>query len=117
VTVGVYATPESYVAANVHASTAPVGVTSFGRVTLSPALEWRQHQRLPAIPTHELSHAHIQGWIGTLADIRLPNWFKEGLAIMVSEGGGAEFVTEREARAAIGRGESIPLLTPKARAP
>jgi hypothetical protein len=107
VTIGLYATPEAYVAANVLASTAPVGVTSFGRVNLSPALEWRQHRRLPAILAHELSHAHIQGWIGTLADIRLPNWFKEGLAVMVSEGGGAEFVSEQEARTAIARGEYI----------
>jgi hypothetical protein len=42
-----------------------------------------------------------------MADIRLPNWFKEGLAVMVSGGGGAEFVGEAEARAAIGRGECI----------
>jgi len=107
-TVGVYATPEAYAAANGLGSDVPAGVTFFGRVNLSPKLFWKQHQRLPAILTHELSHAHIQGWIGETAYVlRLPNWFKEGLAVMVSEGGGAELVSEEEARAAIERGEQI----------
>ena len=106
-TVGVYATPEAYAAANGLGSTVPVGVTFAGRVNLSPKLFSPQHQRLRAILTHELSHAHIQGWIGVNAFIRLPNWFKEGLAVMVSEGGGAELVSAEEARAAIRRGEQI----------
>jgi hypothetical protein len=105
--VGVYVTPEAYTAANSVGSMQPVGVTPFGRVMLSPALGGMQHRRLPAILTHELSHAHIEGWISTYAWVRLPNWFKEGLAVMVSGGGGAEFVNEQEARAAIGRGERI----------
>jgi hypothetical protein len=107
VTVGVYATPEVYMAANVIGSMQPVGVAPFGRVVLSPALYAKQRPRLPAILTHELSHAHIQGWISAYAYVRLPNWFKEGLAVMASGGGGAEFVNEAEARAAIARGESI----------
>jgi hypothetical protein len=76
-------------------------------VNLSPVLYTRQRQRIPAILTHELSHAHLQGWIGGIAYIHLPNWFKEGLAVMASEGGGAELVSEEEARAAIQRGEQI----------
>jgi hypothetical protein len=107
VTVGVYATPEAYAAANASGVAGVVGVTAFGRVVLSPALNWPQHRRLPAILTHELSHAHLQGWISTNAFLHLPNWFKEGLAVMVSEGGGAEFVSEQEARSAIERGETI----------
>jgi hypothetical protein len=107
VIVGVYATPESYAAANGLGSVVPVGVTIFGRVNLSPKLFWSQHQRLRAILTHELSHAHIQGWIGGYAYLYLPNWFKEGLAVMLSGGGGAELVSEDEARAAIQRGEKI----------
>jgi hypothetical protein len=107
VTIGVYATPEAYVAANGIGSMQPVGVTAFGRVNLSPALDWPQHRRLRAILTHELSHAHIHGWISANGYVRLPNWFKEGLAVMVSGGGGAEFVSEEEARAAIERGECI----------
>jgi len=107
VTVGVYATPEAYAAANGLGSVVPVGVTFVGRVNLSPKLFWPQRRRLPAILTHELSHAHIQAWIGLTAYMRLPNWFKEGLAVMVSGGGGAELVSEAEARAAIQRGERI----------
>jgi hypothetical protein len=107
VTVGVYATPEAYATANGVGSAQPVGVSPFGRVVLSPALNRVQHRRLPAILTHELSHAHLQGWISIYAGVRLPNWFKEGLAVMVSGGGGAEFVSEQEARAATGRGEHI----------
>jgi hypothetical protein len=107
VIVGVYATPEAYEAANGLDSMVPVGVTIFGRVNLSPKLFRPQHQRLRAILTHELSHAHIQGWIGGYDYLYLPNWFKEGLAVMVSGGGGAEFVNDDEARAAIQRGEKI----------
>jgi hypothetical protein len=80
---------------------------AFGRVNLSPKLFRPQHQRLRAILTHELSHAHVQGWIGGRAYLYLPKWFKEGLAVMVSGGRGAEFVSEDEARAAIQRGEKI----------
>lgn len=107
VIVGSYATPEAYAAANGLGSPVPMGVTFFGQVTLSPKLFRPQHQRLPAILTHELSHAHIQGWIGEHAYIHLPKWFREGLAVMVSGGGGAELVSEDEARAAIQGGEKI----------
>ena len=107
VPVGVYVTPEAYEAANGQGSSRPVAVTFVGRVNLSPLLYARQRQRIPAILTHELSHAHLQGWIGGIAYVRLPNWFKEGLAVMASGGGGAELVSEEEARAAIERGELI----------
>lgn len=107
VTVGAYATAEAYAAANGVGSDIPVGVTFAGRVNLSPKLFWSQRQRLRAILTHELSHAHIQGWIGEYKYVYLPNWFKEGLAVMISDGGGAELVSEDEARAAIQRGERL----------
>jgi hypothetical protein len=107
VTVGVYATPEAYAAANASGVAGAVGVTAFGRVVLSPVLNWPQHRRLRAILTHELSHAHIQGWISANGFFHLPPWFKEGLAVMVSGGGGAEFVSEEEARAALEHGEHI----------
>jgi hypothetical protein len=107
VIVGVYATPEAYETANGQGSMAPVGVTAFGEINLSPRLFRPQHQRLRAILTHELSHAHIESWIGGGAYVSLPKWFKEGLAVMVSGGGGAELVSEGEARAAIQRGERI----------
>jgi hypothetical protein len=107
VLVGVYTTPEAYAVANASGSAGAVGVTAFGRVVLSPTLNSSQRQRLRAILTHELSHAHLQGYISTYTWVRLPNWFKEGLAVMASGGGGAELVSEQEARAAIERGEHI----------
>jgi hypothetical protein len=114
VALGVYVTPDAYAAANGTGSLAHVGTTLFGRVILSPKLFWTQRRRLPAILTHELSHAHIQGWLShaqgwtrAVGYARLPNWFKEGLAVAVSGGGGAELVSEAEARAAIRRGEQI----------
>jgi hypothetical protein len=107
VPVGVYTTPEAYAAANGSGIAGAVGTSVFGRVVLSPALHEPQTWRLPAILTHEMSHAHLQGYISTYTWVRLPNWFKEGLAVMASGGGGAEFVSEREARAAIERGEHI----------
>jgi hypothetical protein len=112
VTVGAYATPEAFAAANGLGSNVPVGVTFAGRVVLSPKLFRPQHWRLRAILTHEMSHAHIQGWISGTSYFRLPPWFKEGLAVMISEGGGAELVKENEAWAAIQRGEQIAIDDP-----
>jgi hypothetical protein len=107
VAVGVYTTPQAFAAANGSGVAGAVGTSVFGRVVLSPTLYGPQVRRLPAILTHELSHAHLQGYISAYTWVRLPNWFKEGLAVMASGGGGAEFVSEREARAAIERGEHI----------
>jgi hypothetical protein len=109
--VGVYATPQAYAAANgvgaAGGPTGPRGVTFYGRVNLSPQLFQHERERLRAILTHELSHAHIQGWVGVAKYTALPKWFKEGLAVMASGGGGAEAVSDREARAAIARGERL----------
>jgi hypothetical protein len=109
--VAVYATLEVYAAANGRGTaggpTGPRGVTFYGRVNLSPELFQREHERLPAILMHELSQAHIQGWVGVINYLRLPKWFTEGLAVMVSGGGGAEAVSEAEAQAAIGQGERL----------
>jgi hypothetical protein len=107
VTVGVYVSPEAFAAANGTGYAGSVGVTLLGHVILSPVLLSAQRQRIPAILAHELSHAHLQSWISQLAFIRLPNWFNEGLAVMVSGGGGAEGVSELQARDAIRRGDHI----------
>jgi hypothetical protein len=82
-------------------------MTFLGRVLLSPALFSAQRQRLPAILTHELSHAHLASWLSQLSFMRLPQWFREGLGVMVSGGGGAEAVSEAQARDAIRRGDQI----------
>lgn len=107
VTVGVYITPEAFVAANGLGSRQSVGMTFLGRVMLSPVLFSTQRHRLPTILTHELSHAHLRSWISQLSVMRLPQWFKEGLAVMISGGGGAEGVSELQARDAIRRGDHI----------
>jgi hypothetical protein len=107
VTVGVYVSQEAFAAGNGLGHSRAAGVTFFGHVALSPILFSAQRQRLPGILTHEMSHAHLQSWISALAYIHLPNWFKEGLAVMISGGGGAEFVSEIEARDAIRRGDRI----------
>jgi hypothetical protein len=106
-TVAAYVSEETFMAANGLAAPGPIGATLFNQVTLSPVLFGEQRQRLPLILPHELSHAHLQSWIGLLGYKRLPNWFQEGLAVMVSNGGGAESVSEAEAREAIRSGDRI----------
>jgi len=76
---------------------------------LSPALFSMQRQRLPALLTHELSHAHLASSMSQVGVWRLPQWFKEGLAVMVSGGAGAEGVSESQARDAIRSGDHIAL--------
>jgi hypothetical protein len=107
VTIGVYLTPEAFAAANGTGSAGAVGMHFLGRVILSPALFTTKRRRLPAILTHELSHAHIRSWMSELSFIALPNWFKEGLAVMVSDGGAAEEVSVADARDAIRWGDQI----------
>jgi len=105
--IGVYVSWEAFAAGNGLGQPRAAGVTFFGHVTLAPLLFSAQRQRLPGILSHELSHAHLQGWISPSAYIHLPNWFKEGLAVMISGDGGAEFVSEVEARNAMRRGDRI----------
>jgi hypothetical protein len=101
VTVGVYVSRANFAAANGTGGARAVGVTFLGRVMLSPVLLSTQRNRLVAILTHELCHAHMHSWMSELTYLALPNWFKEGLAVMVSGGGGAEGVSEAQAREAI----------------
>ena len=107
VTIGVYRTPEAYAAAHGTLLPGSVGANFLGRVILSPPLFTTKRGRLPAILTHELSHAHISSWVSPLGYMELPNWFKEGLGVMVSDGGGAEEVSVADARDAIRWGDHI----------
>jgi hypothetical protein len=70
------------------------------RLFVSPKPE-NTEERLPALLAHELSHLQIEQQIGMFKSARLPSWFKEGLAVYVSKGGGAEKVTEKQARKSI----------------
>ena len=64
------------------------GRVSFGVVHMSPILRARPALHAPIL-THELSHLHLGQQAGTLAMMRLPVWFREGYATLVSGGGGA----------------------------
>ena len=55
--------------------------------------------------THELSHLHLYQQLGLLRFRDLPSWFKEGLATFVSDGGGAQTVSESEAIKSIVNGK------------
>ena len=108
ITIGVYNTKDAYASANGTGHANAAGMTTFmGNVVLSPDLFIGQRQRLRAILTHELSHAHLRSHLSILKYIHVPNWFKEGLAVMVSGGGGAEQVAKTEALNAIRKGIRI----------
>jgi hypothetical protein len=77
-----------------------------GRVLLSPALCNEDKPKLKKVLTHELSHTHLFGWRGVIAE-RPPSWFSEGLAVMISDGGGAESVDDKEALQALKDGFAI----------
>jgi hypothetical protein len=53
--------------------------------------------RLPGIVLHELSHFHLNGYLGIYKARITPRWFLEGLAVWVSDGTGAEKVSRGDA--------------------
>lgn len=70
------------------------------RIFLSPKLLTRP-QNVRLYLAHELSHLHLYQHLGDYAYLCIPSWFAEGLATYVSDGGGAEKVSDDEARAYI----------------
>lgn len=76
------------------------------QVFLSPRLFDREAHRLPMILTHELSHLHLGQQIGHFTH-RVPLWFHEGLAAYASNGGGADYASEDEARTALRQGRAF----------
>lgn len=61
-----------------------------------------------AVLTHELSHFHLQQYLGAYHyGANLPSWFQEGLAEYVSGGAAMEEVSDSEAVKAILEGEHI----------
>ncbi|MHB1085873.1 MAG: hypothetical protein ACYCZA_13665 [Thiobacillus sp.] len=78
------------------------------RLILSPNLNGRESQRLPAMLTHELAHLHLGQRIGHYHST-LPVWFHEGWASLTANGGGAEYATDAQAFAAIRAGRRINL--------
>jgi hypothetical protein len=106
-TIGVYASYESYARANGLEDAAIAAVSRSGRVLLSPTLCGEERTRLRGVLTHELSHTHLFGWRSAVFSGRPPSWFTEGLAVMVSDGGGAEGVSEAEGAEALREGYAI----------
>lgn len=89
------------------ASDRPAACVIGDRLFISPKL-LNKKERLPGILTHELSHLQLTQSIGRWKyQTNLPTWFKEGLAVYVSNGSGAEGVSERKAYEAIIHGKTI----------
>jgi hypothetical protein len=82
------------------------GAVSLGRLNLSPKL-LSTPERTRGILTHELSHLNLQLQMGSIAWARVPSWFHEGLATLVSDGGGAETVTSEDATVALSQGKQF----------
>jgi hypothetical protein len=80
--------------------------TTTNDVYLSPDL-FDGTRALDRYLTHELSHLHLVQNIGVLGGTRLPEWFKEGLAEMVSGGATSSSVAVSEALKAVGEGRSF----------
>lgn len=75
----------------------------FLKLLLSPVLMDEPHN-IQLYLAHELSHLHLCQQLGLLKMRNLPTWFKEGLATFVSNGGGAQTVSENEAIESIANG-------------
>lgn len=106
--IGVYASNDAYASANAMDDPGIAAVTRAGAALLSPTLCGKERGRLEGVLTHELSHVHLSGWRPFGAP-RPPQWFTEGLAVMASNGGGAEGVSDGEAAQAIRDGYRIVL--------
>lgn len=98
---------EAYAAANGRGDANPRGVTFFDRVTLSPSLWGDDREWLEGDLTHELSHEHLFSHFSMIKYYRIPVWFTEGIAVMASDGGGAQRVSALEAQRAICVGRTI----------
>ena len=79
------------------------------RLILSPNLNGREKNRLPALLTHELAHLHLGQRIGHYHST-MPVWFHEGWASLTADGGGAEYATDAQAIAAIRAGRRVDLV-------
>jgi hypothetical protein len=104
--VGVYNDFDVYARANGLGDPSVAGVSGAGRAILSPSLCMSERHRLRGVLTHELSHVHLSGWRPRAAP-RPPQWFTEGLAVMASDGGAAEGVSDAEAAQAIRDGYGV----------
>lgn len=85
------------------------GSASTNEIYLSPILNERINS-LSRILKHELSHIHLRQYIGTWSyTLNIPSWYHEGLAVVTSDGGGAERVSDEEAIKEINNGRHFKL--------
>lgn len=104
VEVFVLATARSFV----RLSPSAEALTSRARVYLSPRL-FENSARVAGVLTHELSHAHFMQCLGSAnAPPDIPTWFREGFAVWIAGGAGAERVSPAEAAEAIRSGSPPP---------
>jgi hypothetical protein len=88
-------------------STLPSACVVRGRLFMSPKLLGMQ-ERIPGILVHELSHLQLSQSVGFWNfQTGIPAWFKEGLAVYVADGAGAEHVSKPDAIDAIRQGNAI----------
>jgi hypothetical protein len=106
IVVHVCATVESFTAYQFGGAGSAGGFVLNRRLFISPKPQ-NTSERIPRILTHELSHLHLNFALGTWRYVRTPQWFKEGLAVIAAEGGGAESVSEAEARRLIATGRHL----------
>jgi hypothetical protein len=105
--IAAYLDEDAYAAANGSGDARARGVAFFDRVTMSPAI-WREEPGfLEAYLTHELSHEHLLSHLSPFDYFRVPAWFLEGLAVAVSDGGGAQRVAADDAMREIAAGRFI----------
>jgi hypothetical protein len=83
---------------------APATVTH--KLFISPAL-FEGEKPIDRYLTHELSHLQLLQRVGTLNSMKLPAWFKEGLAEFVSGNATGAMVTDEEAERSLAQGRGF----------
>jgi len=104
--IGIFDNDDAYARANGLGDPEVAGVSRAGRAILSPRLCRNESYRLKSVLTHELSHVHLFGW-RPRGTPRPPQWFTEGLAVLASDGGAAESVSDADAAQAIRDGYGV----------
>jgi len=87
-----------------NASIESIGSATTDEIYLSPKNR-ENIGTFPKILAHELSHIHLRQHIGTWQYVTdIPGWFHEGIAVISSNGGGAEKISKKQAAQSLNRG-------------
>jgi len=76
------------------------------KIFISPKPE-NTAARVPFVVAHELTHLHLVQGCSVYRAAQMPVWFNEGFAALVSDGGGAEGVSDADAARAILAGRTF----------